>query len=292
MNTPSDTPLHMPPNTPPPSCANTSASVPTDAPLPAPDGPLPPLFDSHAHYNDSRFDADRDALLGALLAGPVAHILNCGVTYQDSLACLALARRWPGMLVAAGIHPDNGCESTPADLERLRALYADPLVVAVGEIGLDYHWDTPRDQQRFYFEAQLQMANDLGLPVVVHDREAHTDTLDLLQRYRPKGVVHCFSGSAEMARAVVELGMYVGFTGVVTFAGARRPLAAAAAVPPERLLIETDCPYMAPVPFRGRRCDSGMLPHTAAALAAVHGMTTAGLIARTAQNAEALFLGR
>lgn len=246
------------------------------------------IFDSHAHYNDGRFDADRDALLAQLFGGGVGHILNCAVSYADALDCLRLARRWPGMVVAAGIHPENILDGGPDDLQRLRDLYDDPKVVAVGEIGLDYHWDTPRDKQRAFFEAQLQLAGELDLPVVVHDREAHGDTLELLRRYRPKGVLHCFSGSAEMAREVVELGMYVGFTGVVTFAGARRPLEAAAAVPLDRLLIETDCPYMAPVPYRGRRCDSGMLPYTAAALAAVKGVSTEELICRTAQNAATL----
>ena len=257
--------------------------------VPAGEAPLTGIFDSHAHYNDPRFDADRDAVLARLFAGPVAHILNCGITLADSQACLQTARRWPGMLAAAGIHPENILESQPEDIRRLEALYADPKVVAVGEIGLDYHWNTPRDLQRFYFEEQLKLANRLGLPVVVHDREAHADTMELLRRYRPKGVMHCFSGSAEMARELVELGMYVGFTGVVTFRNARRPLEAAAAVPAERLLIETDCPYMAPGPCRGSRCDSGMLGYTAAALAQVKDMSVAELVHQTACNAGRLF---
>lgn len=246
------------------------------------------IFDSHAHYNDERFDADRDALLTRLFEGPVSHILNCAVTYNDALACLALARRWPGMVVAAGIHPENVLESTPEDLPRLRALYADPKVVAVGEIGLDYHWDTPRELQHFYFEEQLKLAAELELPVVIHDREAHGDTMELIRRYRPKGVMHCFSGSAEMAQELVELGMYVGFTGVVSFANARRPLQAAAAVPLNRLLLETDCPYMAPAPCRGQRCDSGMIVHTAAALAPVYGIPVEELLKVTAQNAACM----
>ena len=247
------------------------------------------IFDSHAHYNDARFNADRDAVLRRLFSGEVSHILNCGITYADSLDCLALARQWPGMAVAAGIHPENILESVPEDLEKLKALYDDPKVVAVGEIGLDYHWDTPRDAQKFYFEEQLKTANALGLPVVVHDREAHGDCMELLRRYRPQGVMHCFSGSAEMAKELVALGMYVGFTGVVTFPNARRPLEAAAAVPLDRLLLETDCPYMAPVPCRGQRCDSGMIRHTAAPLAALHGMTVDELIRKCAENAARLF---
>lgn len=247
------------------------------------------IFDSHAHYNDGRFDADRQQLLSELFAGPVSHILNCGITYADSVKCLELARQWPGMFAAAGIHPENVEESVPEDLERLRTLWADPKVVAVGEIGLDYHWDTPRDLQHFYFEEQLKLAKELDMPVVIHDREAHGDTMELVRKYRPRGVMHCFSGSAEMAKELADMGMYVGFTGVVTFANARRPLEAVAAVPPHLLLVETDCPYMAPVPNRGRRCDSGMIQYTAAAMAAVHGMSTEEMIAQTAQNAAALF---
>lgn len=247
------------------------------------------IFDSHAHYTDERFDPDRSELLGRLFAGPVAHILNCSVTLADSRASLELAHRWPNMYAAAGIHPENILESDPADLAALRGLYADPKVVAVGEIGLDYHWDTPRDLQRFYFEEQLKMALELDLPVVVHDREAHGDTMKLLRRYKPRGVVHCFSGSAEMAREVAGLGMYIGFTGAVTFPGARRPLLAAAAVPADRLLLETDCPYMAPVPFRGQRCDSGMILHTAGPLAAALGLTPEELVRLAAQNACRLF---
>ncbi len=247
------------------------------------------IFDSHAHYNDDWFDADREELLGRLFSGEVSHILNCGITYADSCGCLALARRWPGMVVAAGIHPENVLESTPEDLEKLKELYADPKVVAVGEIGLDYHWDPPHDVQAFYFEEQLKIANALGMPVVVHDREAHGDCMDLLRKYRPRGAVHCFSGSAEMAKELVGMGMYLGFTGVVTYPNARRPLEAAAAVPPDRLLLETDCPYMAPVPFRKKRCDSGMIRLTAAPLAALHGMTADELIRQCAENAARLF---
>ena len=163
-------------------------------------------------------------------------------------------------------------------------------VVAVGEIGLDYHYDTsPRTLQRAVFEAQMQLAKELDLPVIIHDREAHGDTMELLTRYRPRGVVHCFSGSAEMAKQVADLGMYVGFTGTVTFKNARKPLEAVAAVPEDRLLLETDCPYMAPEPLRGRRCDSSMLPYTAAAMAAARGVSPQQLVDLTARNACRLF---
>ncbi len=247
------------------------------------------LFDSHAHYTDGRFDSDRDELLTGLFDGPVGHILTCGTSYANSLECIALAEQWPGMYVAVGIHPEDVENSSPEDIEKLRALAAHPKVVALGEMGLDYHWDTPRDLQHFYFDAQLKLAAELELPVVIHDREAHGDTMDYVRKYQPKGVMHCFSGSAEMAAELVKLGMYVGFTGVVTFPNARKPLEAAAAVPLDKLLLETDCPYMAPVPCRGHRCDSGMIVHTAAPLAALHGITVEELLEITAQNAKTLF---
>jgi len=247
------------------------------------------IFDSHGHYTDEKFAEDGLALLDRLFDGPVGAILNCSVTYQDACNALKLARRYPGMYVAAGIHPENVEESTPEDLEKLRTMWADPKVVAVGEIGLDYHWDTPRDQQLFYFERQLQIAGELDMPVVIHDREAHGDTWELLKKYRPRGVVHCFSGSVQMAQDILGLGMYIGFTGVVTFSNARRPLEAAAAVPRDRLLLETDCPYMAPVPCRGQRCDSGMISYTAAPLATQKGVSVPELIDICAENAARLF---
>lgn len=248
------------------------------------------IFDSHAHYDDERFDADREAVLGGLGAAGVTRVMNAASDLATSRAALALAERWPFVWCAAGVHPHEA-EAAPADyLDQLRALAAHPRVRAIGEIGLDYHYDlSPRDIQRRVFEEQLILAKELDMPVIIHDREAHGETLELLEKYRPKGVVHCFSGSAEMARQVVALGMYVGFTGAVTFKNARKPLEAVAAVPADRLLLETDCPYMAPEPLRGRRCDSTMLPHTAAAMAAVRDITPGQLVELTAANACRLF---
>ena len=161
--------------------------------------------------------------------------------------------------------------------------------MAVGEIGLDYHWDIDKPTQISLFEAQLEASLKLGKPVIIHDREAHGDTMELLRRYKPQGVLHCFSGSAEMAREAVKLGLYIGFGGAVTFKNARKPLDAAAAVPLDRLLLETDCPYMAPVPFRGQRCDSSMIPMAAEKLAAIHGMSVQEMLDVTCQNARTLF---
>jgi len=248
------------------------------------------IFDSHAHYDQKRFDADRDQVISALAAAGVTRVMNAASDLPSSRDALALAEKYPFFWCSVGIHPHEA-EDAPADyLNQLKELVKNPRVRAIGEIGLDFHYDfSPRDVQHRVFEEQLILAKELDMPVIIHDREAHGETIELLTKYRPKGVVHCFSGSAEMAKQVVQLGMYVGFTGTVTFKNARKPLEAVAAVPADRLLIETDCPYMAPEPLRGRRCDSSMLPYTAAAMAAVRGITPQQLVDLTAQNACRLF---
>lgn len=248
------------------------------------------IFDSHAHYDDPAFDPDREELLAALPGKGVETVLTIGADLETSRAAVDLAERWPFLWAAVGVHP-HGAGGLPGDwLGRLEALAASPRVRAIGEIGCDYHYDLQwKEAQKAAFAAQLELAARLGLPVIIHDREAHGDTMELLRRYRPAGVVHCFSGSAEMAREVVSLGMYVGFTGVVTFKNARRALEAAAAVPLERILVETDCPYMAPEPFRGKRCDSSLLPYTIARLAEVKGVDPQALADAAAQNARRLF---
>ena len=171
----------------------------------------------------------------------------------------------------------------------IRPLYDRPKVVAVGECGLDYHWEIPREEQLALFEAEIRLALELDLPIIVHDREAHADTYALLRRYRPKGVVHCYSGSAEDVRWLTAQGLYIGLGGVTTFKNARKVLQAAAAVPEDKLLIETDAPYMAPVPFRGRRNDSSLLCHVADTLAALRGVSADQLLDQTMANGRALF---
>ena len=219
------------------------------------------IFDSHAHYDDPRFNEDRETLLAAMAGHGVEKIMNIGNTTQANLAGIALAEQYPFIHCTVGIHPDQAPEMQPGYLDLLAQQSRHPKVHAIGEIGLDYFYDdaSPREVQRRVFEEQLALAKDLALPVVIHNRDAHQDTLELLKKYRPKGIMHCFSGSAELAQEVVRLGMYVGFTGVITFKNARKAVEAAAAVPLERLLVETDCPYMAPEPYRGKRCDSTML---------------------------------
>ena len=248
------------------------------------------IFESHAHYDQKRFDSDRAQVISSLAAAGVTRVMNPASDLPSSRDALALAEQYPFFWCAVGVHPHEAAEAPAEYRAELRELAGHPKVKAIGEIGLDYHYDfSPRDIQRRVFEEQLILAKELDLPVIIHDREAHGDTMELLTRYRPRGVVHCFSGSAEMAKQVADLGMYVGFTGTVTFKNARKPLEAVAAVPEDRLLLETDCPYMAPEPLRGRRCDSSMLPYTAAAMAAARGVSPQQLVDLTARNACRLF---
>lgn len=248
------------------------------------------IFDTHSHYDDEKFDADREALLSSLNESGVCGVIDCGCDKSSSLKAIELSEKYDFVFAAIGIHPHEAAEAGEGDLEELKALYSKEKVVAVGEIGLDYHYDfSPRDVQLELFEKQLILANELDLPVIVHDREAHEDTLNLLKKHRPKGVVHCFSGSAESAKEVLRLGMYIGLGGAVTFKNAKKPLEVAAVVPKDRLLLETDCPYMAPVPLRGSRCDSSMIAYTAEKLAEVLSCDAQTLIDRCRENAKALF---
>ena len=248
------------------------------------------IFDTHAHYDDERFDEDRDTLLQALPQKGVCRVINCGVTLASSRTTLALSHKYDYIYAAIGIHPEDCGYAAESDYDALMELYCDPKVVAVGEIGLDYYWDTvPKDVQIKAFERQLVLANELDLPVIVHDREAHADTMMLLQKHRPRGVLHCFSGSVETMQEAVKLGFYIGLGGAVTFKNAKKPLAVAAAVPLDRLLLETDCPYMAPVPFRGKRNDSSLIAYVAETIAAVRGMEPQVLIDQCRENADRLF---
>ena len=244
------------------------------------------IFDSHAHYDDKQFDSDRDRLLSSLPDAGVRYILNAASNLRSAKAGIRLAEQYGFVYCAVGVHPHDA-KGAPEDLEaRLTELSKHPKVRAIGEIGLDYHYDfSPRDRQLEVFRRQLQLSKELDLPVIIHDREAHRDTMELLREYRPKGIVHCYSGSAQMAEELVKMGMYIGFTGVVTFKNARKALEAVAAVPMERLLVETDCPYMAPEPHRGRRCDSSMIPEIATAIAGVKNCTAQQVLDITCRNA-------
>ena len=249
------------------------------------------IFDSHAHYTDEKFDPDRYAVLDRLFENGVSGVIECGCDIKSSVEALALSEKYAGIYAACGIHPHE-CEaaSPEEDIKRLTELLKSEKCVAVGEIGLDYHYDfSPRELQRDWFERQIRLSLELDMPIIVHDREAHEDTMRLLKKYRPKGVVHCFSGSVETAKEVIGLGMYIGLGGAVTFKNAKKPLEVAAYVPTRRLLVETDCPYMAPVPFRGSRCDSSMIPYSAQVIASVKDIDAQELLDITALNAKTLF---
>ena len=258
------------------------------------------IFDTHAHYTSHQFDEDRSALLSELPGRGVVGVVDCGTDYDSSRASLALADKYPYVYAALGIHPESLIEEDAAtvavyhgdwraELDALRPLFADKVVVAVGEIGLDHHWPVPRQEQYDLFEAQLQLAAELDLPVSVHDREAHAEMYELLRRYKPRGVLHCYSGSAEDAAWLTGQGMYLGFGGAVTYKGAKRAARVLAAIDPQWAVLETDCPYMAPEPVRGRRNDSRNIAHVAAYIAGLWQMEPQQVLDRTAENARRCF---
>ena len=252
------------------------------------------IFDTHAHYDDERFDEDRETLLQNLPSQGVVGVLSCGVNQETSLYNIALSEQYSYLYAAVGFHGLNADEAPDSEAELqaiLEPMVQHEKVRAIGEIGLDYYYEKEtREKQLFLFEAQLKLAKTWDLPVSVHDREAHEDTLRLLKQYKPKGVVHCFSGSVEMAKEVLKLGMYIGLGGAVTFKNAKKPVEVAAMVPTDRLLLETDAPYMTPVPYRGKRCDSAHIAYTAERLAQIRGTTPEAIVDSTQQNAKRLFL--
>ncbi len=250
------------------------------------------LFDTHAHLDDRAFDEDREALLDSLPEKGLALVMNPGCSLASSRAASELARRYPYIYAAVGSHPDAADEVNDQVLAQYEALCRqNPKIRAIGEIGLDYHYeDIPRQVQQQAFRAQMALARDLNLPVIVHEREAHGDGMAIVKEFpQVRGVFHCYSGSAEMARQLVELGWYIGFTGVVTFKNPRKALETAAAIPLERIVLETDCPYMAPEPFRGRRNDPGYLYRMAEKLAQVRGLPVEELARITLENGKRLY---
>lgn len=244
------------------------------------------IFDSHAHYDDEAFDPDRDAVLRSLAEHGVRRVMNVGCDMESSRTGIVLGKQYDFLYSSVGVHPHSGQEIDDGSLAELARLSQAEKVCAIGEIGLDYHYDfCPREIQLTAFERQLQLARELDLPVIIHSREAANDTLELLKKYRPKGIVHCFSGSLETAKEVLKLGMYIGFTGALTFKNARKAVEVVQYAPADRLLLETDCPYMAPVPLRGQRCDSTMLPYTLARMAELKGLPPEEMARITWQNA-------
>ena len=248
-------------------------------------------FDTHAHYDDRAFDADREALLEAVHAAGVDWILDPGCDRASSAAALALAERFPFVVAAVGIHPEELDDATPEALAEIAELAERPRCAAIGEIGLDYYWDAAhKEEQKLLFRQQLALALELDKPVVVHDREAHGDCLEIVRDYPGlRGVFHCFSGSAEMAKELLLRGWYLGFDGPVTYKNARRTLEVLDICPLERILLETDSPYLSPVPNRGKRNDSRNLRYIAEAAAARKGIAPEELAARSLENGKRLF---
>ena len=250
------------------------------------------LFDTHAHYDDESFDADRDAVLTALPEQGVGLILNPGCDVESSRKAVRYAAAYPHVYAAVGIHPENCGGCTAGDLDAIRALAQLPKTVAIGEIGLDYYWaeNPPRDFQQQVLRQQLALARELALPVIIHDREAHADTLAIVREFPGvTGVFHCFSGSPEMARELLKMGWYLGFDGPVTYKNARRAPEVAAVTPLERMLIETDSPYMTPAPYRGQRNDSSYVRLVAEKLAEWKDIAPEELEHATLENGKRLF---
>ena len=250
------------------------------------------LFDTHAHMDDRAFDADREALLDALPEQGIALLMNPGCSLESSRNASALSLRYDYIYAAAGSHPDVADEVNEEVLEEYRALCRqNPKIRAIGEIGLDYHYeDIPRQLQLQAFRAQMELARELKLPAIVHERDAHEDGMKVVEEFpEVTGVFHCYSGSLEMAKWLVSRGWYIGFTGVLTFKNARKALEVAAAIPLERIVLETDCPYMSPEPFRGKRNDPGKLYRMAEKLAELRGLTVEEIHRITTENGKRLY---
>ena len=256
-------------------------------------------FDSHAHYYDERFESEIsegvDTLIGALLKDSVSFIVNIGTSPETSRLAIEQAKRYENMYTAIGIHPSDTrfLSDIDSELDDIEALIRDPenKCVCLGEIGLDYHYDgTDKEKQLEYFERQMLLAEKLGLPVCIHDREAHADVMDVIRRHpNVKGILHSFSGSAEMALELVKLGYYISFSGTLTFTNARKPREVAAVLPRDRVLIETDCPYLTPHPHRGKTNHSGYLSYTNATLADIFGVSEEECARMTEENARRVF---
>ena len=249
------------------------------------------LFDTHAHMDDTSFDTDRAELLASLPEKGIRLLMNPGCSAASSRNAIALAEQYNYIYAAVGSHPDVADEVDDALIAQYRELCKHPKVKAIGEIGLDYHYeDIPRDIQKNAFRMQMALAAELDLPVIVHEREAHEDGMRIVDEFPTvKGVFHCYSGSAEMAKELVRRGWYIGFTGVLTFKNARKSIEVAQRIPLERIVIETDCPYMAPVPFRGKRNDPGLVCYMADKLAQIRDISPEEARRITLENGKRLY---
>ncbi|HWR23636.1 MAG TPA: TatD family hydrolase [Feifaniaceae bacterium] len=250
------------------------------------------LFDTHAHLLDERFDEDREAIMASLPGKNIAYMLEACTQVPDAENTLAFARKYPFVVAALGTHPHEAAGMEEAHLTRLETLLSDKKAVAVGEIGLDYHYDfSPREVQRKWFSEQLALARSKKLPAVLHVREADGDALSILRAQKDglTGVMHCFSGSYETAKICLDLGLYIAFGGALTFRNAKKALEIAAKLPMDRLLIETDCPYMTPVPYRGKRNDPSLVKLVCEKLAEIRNMDAEEVAQITLENGFRLF---
>lgn len=247
------------------------------------------IFDTHSHYDDEKFDSERNDILSNLPRKNVGKIITCGVNKSSSYKAKELSDKYDFICFAAGIHPENICDGTDTDF--IFDLCKYKKCVAIGEIGLDYHYEKESENiQKEIFEKQLIIADSVSKPVIIHDRDAHKDTIDMILKYKPRGVVHCFSGSLESAEIILNAGMYIGIGGVITFKNSKKLPEIVSKIPLNRILLETDCPYLAPEPFRGKLCTSDMIEFTAKKIAEIKKISYEELLNITYENASDLFL--
>ena len=254
------------------------------------------IFDTHTHYDDEQFDADREELLLSLKGQGVGAVANMGATMQGAEDSVALAESYPFVYAAVGIHPDHAKDLNEEEFDKLKKLARKEKVVAIGEIGLDYYWDsTEREVQKYWFKRQMELALELGYPVVIHSRDAAADTFDMIKEtYEQsegglKGVIHCYSYGAEQAREYLKMGFFLGIGGVATFKNGRKLKEVIEAVPLDKMVLETDCPYLAPEPYRGKRNHSGHLSYVIAAIAGIKGISEEEVEKATWENALKLY---
>ncbi len=248
------------------------------------------IFDTHAHYDDKSFDEDRAEVLKMLPKNNVFAVVNAGADIESSVKSIEISKEYDYVYASVGIHPENIPDDKSDYMKILEDLLKNEKVVAIGEIGLDYHYtkDNKADQIEL-FENQINLAVNHDLPIMVHDREAHGDTMDLLKKHNPKGIVHCFSGSVEMAKEVIKLGMYIGIGGLITFKNAKTAVNVVENIPLSSIVLETDAPYMTPVPFRGTRCNSSHIKYTAEKIAEIKKIDVNEVLKITKENALKLF---
>ncbi len=252
------------------------------------------IFESHAHYDDSRFDEDRDELLENLPFHNVERVINIGTSVKSSKKTIQLCEKYSHVFGSVGVHPHNVSTLADKDLQILKELAAHPKIVAIGEIGLDFYYDhSPREAQRNWFVKQIQLANETGLPLIIHSRDAAQEVFDILKQHKSpegEGVIHCYSGSWQMAKAYTEMGFMIGIGGVITFPDSKKLKQVVEEIPLEFILLETDCPYLTPVPNRGKRNDSRNLLYIANKIAEIKGVTVETILKTTFDNGQRLLM--